>query len=140
MLLSRRLFLAAPAALMAFPVFAADVRHLSVTEAHEKARAGDIVLIDIRRPDEWAHTGIADSAVPIDMRVPDLGAQLDAALGGDRDTPVALICRSGVRSKYLSDIMAKAGFTQVYDVGGGMVGSSRGEGWLRRGLPVKQPE
>jgi len=140
MMLPRRLFLAMPAAFAAFPVFAADVGHLGVTEAHRKAAAGEIVLIDIRRPDEWAATGIAAGAVPIDMRVRDLGARIDAALGGDRDAPVALICHSGVRSHHLSDAMAKAGFTQVYDVGEGMAGSSRGPGWVARGLPVERPE
>lgn len=139
MLLPRRLFLAMPAAFAAFPVFAADVGHLTVEEAHERAEAGEIVLIDIRRPDEWDETGIPAGAVPIDMRVRDLGARIDAALGGNRDAPVALICHSGVRSRHLSEAMAEAGFTQVYDVGEGMGGSSHGPGWVRRGLPVERP-
>ncbi len=139
-LLNRRFLIAAPAAFMAFPVFAADIGQLTVAEAHKKAKAGEIVLIDIRRPDEWKKTGIADGAIPIDMRVRDLGARIDAALKGNRDAPVALICHTGVRSKALSQAMAKAGFTQIYDVGEGMAGSSRGPGWLRRGLPVTQPE
>ena len=137
---TRRLFLALPAAFAAFPVFASEAGLLTVTEAHEKVRTGEIVLIDIRRPDEWAQTGIAEGAVPIDMRAPDLGARIDAALGGDRDRPVALICHSGVRSRHLSAAMAGAGFTRVYDVGEGMAGSSRGPGWVARGLPVERPE
>lgn len=137
---TRRLFLAAPVVFAVFPALAAEVGQLTVAEAHEKAKAGEIVLIDIRRPDEWKQTGIADGAVPIDMRVRDLGARIDAALGENRDAPVALICHSGVRSRYLSDAMAKAGFTQVYDVGEGMAGSSHGPGWLRQGLPVTKAE
>jgi len=137
---TRRLFLAAPFALAAFPAFASDVGILAPDEAHEKAKSGEIVLIDIRRPDEWARTGIAQGAVPIDMRVDDLGARIDAALGGDRSRPVALICHSGVRSRRLSAAMAGAGFTRVYDVGEGMAGSARGPGWVRRGLPVERSE
>jgi len=137
---TRRLFIAAPAAFAAFPVFAEEVQHLSVEEAHTLAAAGDIVLIDIRRPDEWARTGIAGGAVPIDMRVRDLSAQIDAALGRDRDAPVALICHSGVRSAALSAAMARAGFGNVYDVGEGMAGSDHGPGWLARSLPITQPE
>ena len=140
MMLPRRLFLAMPAAFAAFPVFAADVGQLTVEQAHERASTGAIVLIDIRRPEEWEATGIAAGAVPIDMRARDLGARIDAALGGNRDAPVALICHSGVRSHHLSEAMAKAGFTQIYDVGEGMAGSSHGPGWLKRGLPVERPQ
>ena len=139
-LLSRRVCLAAPLAFLAFPALGSEVGKIAPDEAHDKAKAGEIVLIDIRRPDEWAHTGIAEGAVPIDMRVKDLAARIDAALDGDRTKPVALICHSGVRSHHLSAAMAKAGFTNVLDVTEGMAGSRRGPGWLRRGLPVTRPE
>jgi len=139
-LFPRRLFLVAPAAFAAFPVFAAEIGSLTVSEAHEKAKAGEIVLIDIRRPDEWARTGVAAGALPIDMRVRDLGTRIDAALGGDRDAPVALICHSGVRSDALAEAMAKAGFTQVYDIPEGMAGSRAGPGWVKSGLPVERPQ
>lgn len=137
---TRRLFLAAPLAFAAFSAVAGEVRQISAGKAHEQAKTGEIVLIDIRRPDEWAATGIPAWAVPIDMRARDLGARIDAALGGDRDMPVALICHSGVRSGRLAEAMAKAGFARVYDVGEGMNGSPHGPGWIARGLPVERPE
>ncbi len=140
MYFSRRLFLAVPPAFAAFPVFAEEVGYLTVTDAHQKAKTGEIVLIDIRRPDEWQKTGIAEGAVPIDMRVSDLGARIDAALKGNRDAPVALICHTGIRSSKLAEAMAKAGFSRVYDVGEGMGGSSDGPGWVKRGLPVERPQ
>ncbi len=137
---TRRLFLALSLACLAPPALAQEVRIIGPVEAHERVAAGEIVLIDIRRPEEWAATGIAKGAVPIDMRVPDLGPRIDAALGGDRTRPVALICHSGVRSHHLSGAMAKAGFSMVYDVSEGMAGSRRGPGWVARGLPVERPE
>lgn len=137
---TRRLFMAMPPAFAAFPAFAEEVQHLSAEEAYEQAKAGELVLIDIRRPDEWAETGIPAEAIPIDMRVQNLGARIDAALDGNRDRPVALICHTGVRTHYLSTAMAKAGFTAVYNVSEGMAGSDYGPGWLKKGLPVEKPE
>ena len=62
---------------------------------------------------------------------------LAEALGGNRSSPVALICAIGGRSAHMQRILATAGFTNVIDVSEGMFGSSAGPGWLKRGLPVK---
>lgn len=112
---------------------------LSVDEAHRAARAGSITLIDIRRPDEWARTGIPYGAVPLDMRDPAFARDLLAQVNGARDAPVALICARGVRSRRLAEALAEAGFTNVLDVPEGMMGSGAGPGWLGAGLPVRAP-
>lgn len=109
---------------------------LSPDEAHTRASAGEILLIDIRRPDEWAETGLGTSARPLDMRVPDFATQLLEIAGGDPSAPVALICARGVRSRHVTAALREAGFTQIYDVPEGMLGSVAGPGWLERGLPV----
>lgn len=113
---------------------------LSAPEAHARAVAGEILLVDIRRPDEWAATGIGAGAVALDMRRPDFSARLAdlAAAAGDR--PVAVICARGVRSARLATALAEAGFETVIDVPEGMLGSPRGPGWLARGLPVQRAE
>ena len=138
--LSRRAVLAVPLAFAAFPTFAAEIKLLSVTEAHEKAKAGEIVLVDVRQPEEWAATGIPAGAIPIAMRDPALGAKLDEALGGDRSAPIALICHRGIRSRAVAAAMRDAGFTNIYDVREGMAGSESGPGWLSSGLPVERPQ
>ncbi|QFT57559.1 molybdopterin biosynthesis protein MoeB [Sulfitobacter sp. THAF37] len=112
---------------------------LTAPEAFRRAEAGEILLVDIRRPDEWAATGVPRGAVPLDMRRADFSATLSAALGGDRTRPVALICARGVRSSRMADRMGKAGFTTVLDVPEGLLGSGAGPGWLNRGLPVELP-
>ncbi|MEQ6202373.1 rhodanese-like domain-containing protein [Sulfitobacter sp. HNIBRBA2951] len=108
---------------------------LSVAQAHSTAIAGDITLIDIRRPDEWARTGVGQGAVPIDMRDPAFVRKLLATAPG-RDAPIALICARGVRSRALAARLKGAGFTRVIDVPEGMLGSGAGPGWLAAGLPV----
>ena len=110
-------------------------RALSVQEAHTGAFSGDITLVDIRRPDEWARTGIPEGAIAIDMRDPDFVTKLLAQVSGP-DAVIALICARGVRSRHLAGRLNEAGFTHILDVPEGMLGSGAGPGWLAAGLPV----
>ncbi|MEQ6250150.1 rhodanese-like domain-containing protein [Sulfitobacter sp. HNIBRBA3233] len=116
-----------------------DAASLSVTDAAAAARRGEITLIDIRRPDEWARTGIGRHAVPIDMRRADFTDALLRELDGDRSAALALICARGVRSRGLTKRLRAAGFDTVYDVPEGMLGSGAGPGWIGAGLPVARP-
>lgn len=103
------------------------------------AQRGDVLLVDVRRPDEWAATGLPAPGIGIDMRRDDFVAALLAATGGDRAAPVAIICARGVRSDRMSARLAAAGFTRVVDVPEGMLGSGAGPGWIARALPVRAP-
>lgn len=106
---------------------------MSPSEVLAALDAGDITLIDIRRPDEWTRTGLAPDALPIDMRRDDfIGAVSEVASGG----PIALICARGVRSRRMAAELRAAGIGPIIDVPEGMLGSSAGPGWVRRGLPV----
>ncbi|WP_227268867.1 rhodanese-like domain-containing protein [Roseobacter weihaiensis] len=109
---------------------------LSPPDAHQAALSGAVLLIDIRRPDEWRRTGLGEGAVPIDMRRPDFEEALLQHTQGDRQRPIALICARGVRSRHLSARLLAAGYTQIIDVPEGMLGSGAGPGWLRRDLPL----
>lgn len=111
---------------------------LSALQAHAQAVAGDILLVDIRRPDEWARTGSGEGARRLDMRRDDFITELGKLVDGKTDAPVALICARGVRSARLSNQLAQAGFSNIIDVPEGMLGSRAGPGWLARGLPVVQ--
>lgn len=97
-----------------------------------------LILIDIRRPDERALTGVAVGAVPLDMRDDGFLADLDRLTGGNRAAPIALICARGVRTRRLAAKLTAAGFTAVLDVPEGMLGSPAGPGWIARGLPVSK--
>ncbi len=110
---------------------------LAPGEAHRRALTGEVVLIDIRRPDEWAATGVAEGAHPLDMRRKDFLTALAVVAGQPGSTPIALICARGVRSAHLAAHLEGAGYTQILDVPEGMLGSGAGPGWLHRGLPVR---
>lgn len=109
---------------------------LTPVQAHDHANAGRITLVDIRRPDEWAETGVGAGANPIDMRRDDFIAALDRVTGGDRSEPIALICARGVRSRKMTERLTNAGYTNIIDVPEGMLGSRAGPGWLKRGVPT----
>lgn len=111
---------------------------MSVADAHAKAAAGDLLLLDIRTPEEWKRTGIGASAHPLSMQDPKFLQKLTALTGGAREKPVALICATGGRSAYLQRILARAGYPNVADVAEGMLGSRDGPGWVRSGLPLKR--
>lgn len=112
---------------------------ISAPDAAAAVASGNLILVDIRRPDEWLKTGLPQGAVPLDMRRDDFPQALLVAMGGRKDQPVALICARGVRSGRISARLSEAGFTQVIDVSEGMLGSRAGPGWLRRGLPLLHP-
>lgn len=123
-------------AILAGPALKADDATLAPHEAHAKAMAGEIVLVDIRTPAEWRRTGVPAGAVAVDMRDPAFEERLLAALSGDRTAPVAVICASGGRSARMQERLAAAGFPRVLDVTEGVVGGWNGPGWIARGLPV----
>ncbi len=140
MQIDRRTFLIGGAALLGGAAFLrrpggtpAAGSAMTPEEAYRAVGEGEILLVDIRRPDEWAATGIAEGAVPLDMRRGDfLTAVADAADG----RPIALICARGVRSRRLTARMVAAGLSDVIDVPEGMLGSPAGPGWIARDLPI----
>lgn len=98
------------------------------------------VLIDVRTQGEWQNVGIADiSELGREMRLvewvqapaglPNENFLADATKGLDPDTPVVLLCRSGVRSQAAGSAMAEAGFTRTYNILGGFEGSAQTSGW-----------
>lgn len=110
-------------------------------DAWARAQAGQLTLIDIRRPDEWKQTGVAKGALEINMLHPQgergFVRQVEAEIDGDRNAPIGLICRTGNRSSQMQRALVEAGFTQVYNIREGMAGSGAGPGWIARGLPTE---
>lgn len=114
---------------------------LAAPEALELARANKLTIVDIRRPEEWRQTGVAEGALRLDMRHPGgpegFARELLARTGGDKAAPIALICRTGNRTTQMQRALRDQGFTQVYNISEGMAGSGAGPGWARRGLPIE---
>ncbi|MCT4553495.1 MAG: rhodanese-like domain-containing protein [Pelagimonas sp.] len=109
---------------------------MSAPEALSARRAGTILLIDIRRPEEWAQTGVAEGAVGLDMTSDSFVSDLITLRQTNPDKALALICRTGNRTGHVTSVLAKQGFPGLVDVREGMVGGRNGPGWLTRGLPI----
>jgi rhodanese-related sulfurtransferase len=100
---------------------------VDVETAHQALTSDkDAQLVDVREPAEWAETGVPQGAALIPLG--DLEARAADELAAD--SPVYVICRSGNRSRTGSDILVGLGFTEVYNVDGGVIS------WLDAGLPV----
>ena len=98
---------------------------VSVSEAKQMVDTNpDIVILDVRTEEEYndGHIGKA-----ILIPVSELESRLDE-LG--KDTETLVYCRSGVRSATASQILTDNGFSNVYNMLGGIVA------WTNEGYPV----
>ncbi len=118
----------------------AQVRQITPDVAREMALAGEIVLIDIREPFEWAESGIPDVALTVAMRSDNFIETLLAIRDQNPDIPLAFICRTAGRSGAVTRQLYGAGLTDVIDVIEGVAGSGIGPGWAQRGLPLRTPD
>lgn len=121
--------------LTSLPAIAAETT-ITAIEAYEAAKAGEIILVDIRSQQEWAQTGIGEGAIGIDMRTKLFFERLNTLRTDNPDTPIALICRSGNRSGGVFDHLTNRGFENLLDVSEGMSGGPNGKGWIASGLPT----
>ena len=114
---------------------------MTVVDAYQQSTQGQLLLVDIRSQNEWKKTGIAPQALALSMHgkngLKGFSKHLAAALNGDKNKPIGLICGSGMRSLYLQHYLVKQGFTQVFNISEGMVGSVFSDGWIDQGLPTE---
>ena len=112
------------ALMLALPALAKD---LSPKELMTYQSNG-VVIVDIRRSEEWKNTGIINGARTITAFTkagslhPDFQADF-TKLVPDPDTPFVLYCRSGRRTGILRDALETSmGFTKAMHLLGGIVG------------------
>ncbi len=106
---------------------------ISVIEAYQAQLDGDIILIDVRRREEWARTGLPAGAARATLQDDDFIAQVERIMAADPDATIAFTCRTGKRSQTARDRLKAAGYDNVTSVTGGFLGR---DGWQRAGLPV----
>lgn len=76
-----------------------------------------LVILDVRTPDEFA-AGHLPGAVNLDFQSAGFAADLGSL---DRAVPYLMYCRSGNRSAQVRQMMSDLGFTEVYEIAGGIV-------------------
>ena len=92
-------------------------QNLTPAQFAEGLRQPGAVLVDVRRPDEFA-AGHLPGAVNIEVTAPDFGQRV-AAL--DTTKPTYVYCRSGARSATAAGQLTTTGFAQVSNLLGGVL-------------------
>ncbi|WP_341327378.1 rhodanese-like domain-containing protein [Methylotuvimicrobium sp. KM2] len=100
---------------------------LSPLLAVVKMNASDAIIIDVREPPEFIK-GAIENAVNVPLGK--LESQLDE-LAQHKDHPVIVVCQTGTRSVPACKTLTKAGFSDVYNIIGGM------QSWEENKLPIK---
>lgn len=98
---------------------------LAPTAARDLVERENALIVDVRESDEWADARIP-GAVHIPLR--QLLARVDEI---PRDRPIIVQCRSGNRSASATRALLEEGFTNVYNLEGGL-----GD-WAADGLPLE---
>ncbi len=78
------------------------------------------LLVDVRTPEEFAGGHIAGA---VNIPLQSLAQRMDEI---PQDEPAVLYCRSGNRSATAGKMLAQAGYTDVYDLGGIIAWQSQG--------------
>lgn len=119
----------------------ANVGEISAADAYALLKDDKITLIDIRRPEEWRQTGVAEGATRINMVHPKglqgFAQEVYNAVGGDLNAPIVLICRTGSRTSRIWPILTQIGFTNVKHIPEGTLGNRSTRGWIAQGLPIE---
>jgi rhodanese-related sulfurtransferase len=77
----------------------------------------EFLLIDVRTPDEYK-SGHIENSLLIDFKTDDFKDKISKL---DRSKKILLICRSGKRSGLAKSLMEDIGFTEVYNMIGGII-------------------
>jgi hydroxyacylglutathione hydrolase len=114
--------------MQAWRTSAYDVARLPQMTVHELQAglaAGDVDLLDVRQPAEWAAGHVEGAMFVTGAELP---RRLDEVAGGSR--PLAVTCGSGYRSSVAASLLARDGRRPVLNTIGGM------SAWSAAGLPT----
>ncbi|MGK0674740.1 MAG: rhodanese-like domain-containing protein [Halothiobacillaceae bacterium] len=133
--LQRHWMLTAAAVGIVFMLIASEVARLtrkyadiSPTEASRMMSHEEPLVLDVREINEYREGHLRDAKhIPLGQ----LGGKINQ-LESWKDKPVIIYCRSGHRSGAACNLLAKHGFTKLYNLAGGIMA------WTHSGLPLKK--
>lgn len=107
---------------------------INTIDVHELKKRRDanlnLCLIDVRESHEWQALRIPGALhIPKD----ELPANIEALIP-ERDRPIYLHCKGGVRSLYAANCLLNMGYQEVYSIDGGIAE------WAMVGYPVESFE
>lgn len=89
------------------------VRAITPADAAQRVTAGSLVIIDVRPADERARAALSLPIAHFDDGVEEIEAI-------DKATPIAFLCHTGARSGQAAEHFRALGFTEVYNISGGI--------------------
>lgn len=105
------------------------IKTIDVHELKNKMEQNpDLCLIDVREQEEWQAMRIPKAIhIPKDSITAGI-----AAAAPNKEQPIYLHCKGGVRSLYAAQCLMDIGYQEVYSVDGGIME------WAMSGYPVTQ--
>ena len=103
-------------------------KEVGVVDAVQLINRQDAVIVDVREPAEFKAGHIPNAR---NIPLAQIGERVKE-LEKHKSKPLLLVCASGARSASASGALQKAGFAQVYNLGGGM------GAWQQAGMPAQK--
>lgn len=91
------------------------IQKISAHEAHEMMTSNEVVVLDVRTPEEYAERHIVNARL---LTLDAIGETTAAEAAPDKEAPVFVYCRSGVRSAEAARKLEALGYQEIYDFGG----------------------
>ena len=107
------------------PSTAEPFGRLSPQVASERINSGELTIVDVREPWEYARDHIPEATLTPLRQI--IAAPQDAI----KDDNVVFVCEVGQRSAVAAELAAAAGKQHVFNLEGGM------QAWRNAGLPVE---
>ncbi len=102
-----------------------DISSEDYREQFASGAGGDYQFIDVREDEEHAEVHIPGT---INIPLSEFPARLDEI---SEDTPVILVCNTGVRSSQAALFLAGMGYDQLYNLEDGT------KGWMKKGYAIE---
>lgn len=104
------------------------IKEVNCTEAMQLINHKNALVLDVRESKEY------DGGHVLNSKLISLGNLRDRVgeLEKYRDQPIIVMCRSGNRSAMACAMLGKQGFTQVYNLAGGVIA------WQKANLPLRK--
>ena len=99
---------------------------IDVKEAREKLESGDVELVDVREPGEYAGGHLPGAKL---LPVNSVPARKDELPQG---RPILFVCATGQRSALAAEFAAAFGHKDLFNLEGGTVA------WREAGFPIEQ--
>jgi len=103
------------------------VEHVSPENACSELQNGSAIMIDVREDDEYMVENISLSNV---FHFP-MSSIMDNLRNIPTDKPIIVICRGGIRSTKVANMLNRNGFVNSVNLDGGLIA------WKTKGMPFE---